>query len=335
MDKLATQLRDTTVALEVLSRLDPSFTGQAPALAWLAAQTPESTDYRARQAQALLAADPATGLLGSLVALHNAEGGWGISAGYASDPLDTALVLAAVAQRSGVERVIDQALHYLLDNHNPDGGWGTLVGGPSRISVTTRVLLALQAFNRQQPVQAAAFAWLASQQQPDGGFGEPASTVHDTALALQTCIALGAVTQIRAAEAAAYLLARQQTDGSWQASTYATAVAVSALKSFYFPNWHVESTVSVDRDQPVDGDRVTLTITVRNDGQSPTPAGVVRLFDGEPTRGGRQIGGDILVPALASGASVTLRLPWDTFGAAGEHTLIVLVDPENAPARSQ
>jgi len=32
MDKLATQLRDTTVALDVLSRLDLSFTGQTSAI---------------------------------------------------------------------------------------------------------------------------------------------------------------------------------------------------------------------------------------------------------------------------------------------------------------
>ena len=153
--------------------------------------------------------------------------------------------------------------------------------------------------------------------------------MHDTALALQTCIALGAITQIRAAEAAAYLLARQQTDGSWEGSTYATALAVGALKNLHFPNWHVDSTVSIDVDQPVDGAPVTLTLTVRNDGQSPTPAGIVRLFDGEPTHGGRQIGSDVVVPALVSGASVTLRLPWDTFGAAGTHTLIALVDPED------
>ncbi len=331
MDKLATQLRDTTVALDVLSRLDLSFTGQTSAIAWLAAQTPENSDYRARQARALLASDPtATGLLEPLVALRNADGGWGISAGYASDPLDTALVVTAAAQRSGVDaRIIDQALQYLLDNHNADGGWGTLAGGPSRVSVTTRVLLALQTFQRQQPVQAAALTWLANQQQSDGGFGESASTVHDTALALQTCIALGATTQIRAAEAAAYLLARQQTDGSWEGSTYATALAIGALKNLHFPNWHVDSTVSIDVDQPVDGAPVTLTLTVRNDGQSPTPAGIVRLFDGEPTHGGRQIGSDVAVPTLVSGASVTLRLPWDTFGAAGTHTLIALVDPED------
>jgi subtilase family serine protease len=331
MDKLATQLRDTTVALDILSRLDLSFTGQTSALAWLAAQTPESTDYRTRQAQALLAANATTrGLLEPLVALHNADGGWGITAGYASDPLDTALVVMAAGRRPEIDaRIIDQALQYLLNNSNPDGGWSILPGGPSRVSVTSRVLLALQTFQRQQSVQAPALAWLASQQQADGGFGESASTVHDTALALQTCIALGAVTQIRAAEAAAYLLARQQTDGSWEGSTYATALAVGALKNLHFPNWHVDSTVSVNVDQPVDGAQITLTLTVRNDGQSPTPAGIVRLFDGEPTQGGRQIGSDVAVPALASGASVTLRLPWDTFGAAGEHTLIALIDPEN------
>ena len=52
-DKPATAMRDTTAVAEVLSPLAAAFIGREQAVQWLLAQSPQSTDYRARQARAL------------------------------------------------------------------------------------------------------------------------------------------------------------------------------------------------------------------------------------------------------------------------------------------
>ncbi|MGE3540694.1 MAG: CARDB domain-containing protein [Candidatus Tectimicrobiota bacterium] len=329
-DHGATRVRDTALTLETLLRLDPAFTGQAPAVTWLHGQTPESTDARARQLQALaMAGEEVAGLREALLGLRHTSGGWGAGAGYAPAPLDTALVLVALAQAGHLAvSDVEPALDFLRQSQHGDGGWSALAGGPSRVGVTTLVVQALHLAQRLQPGLEAACAWLASQQQADGGFGAGSSTVHETAQVLQSMIVLGRTAHIRPGEAAAYLLARQQTDGSWGGSTYATALVLGALKRLYFSNWHIESDVQVSLDQPVDGELLTLRLQVRNDGQSPTLAGVVRLYGGEPTSGARPLLPDVAIPVLAPGASVTLLIPWDTFGAAGMHTLVAVVDPD-------
>jgi subtilase family serine protease/fibronectin type 3 domain-containing protein len=330
LDKPATQLRDTAVVFEALSSLGATFSGRSPALTWLAAQSPQSTDYLARQAHTLLSAGTdGAAPLDAVLARQQKSGGWGIGQGYTPDPLDTALALAALAQRVSIEAVIiDKAAQYLATSQRPDGSWSAREGGPGRVSVTTRVLSALRRFNQQTATQEGGLAWLASQQQADGGFGEGVSTVHDTAHALRALILLEVTDRVRIDEAAAYLLAQQHTDGSWTGSRYATALAIVALNSFHFPNWRFDAVFGAEPERPVDGERVRLTLTVRNAGHSIAPETVLQLYNGVPESGGQPIGGELRVPILASGDAVTFQPHWDTFGSSGARTLVAIVDPD-------
>lgn len=327
-DKDTTAVRDTTVTLSTLASLDVAFTGASSALQWLNQNPSANSDSLARHARLLteLGGD-ASPIRSQLVALQNSDGGWGIAAGYQSNPLDTALALSALSGTNPT--AVDKAATYLLSKQNIDGGWSNAPGSPSRATVTTTVLQALKAVGRHATVAPAALTWLKGKQNTDGGFGDSPSTVHDTANALQSFIALDAISQIRADDAAGYLLTRQTTAGSWEGSVYATASAVAALKRFSFPNWNVAA-LSAAPISPRDGDRVKLTINVKNDANVFAPVGVLRVYDGDPASGGVQIGSDLTIPTLAPGAAVTFNPLWDTFGKAGAHTLVAVVDPNNA-----
>ncbi len=334
LDKPATQLRDTAVTLEALLSLDPDFSGRDDALSWLAAQTPQSTDYLARQAYGLLnAGGSASTSHEAVIARHHDSGGWGMGPGYASDPLDTALALTALVLRPPEDAtIIDQAMQYLAASQRPDGSWNARDRGPGRVSVTTRVLSVLRRFNRRETAQEKALTWLASMQQADGGFGEGSSTIHDTAHVLRTLILLEATDRVRIGEVGAYLLAQQHTDGSWDGSRYTTALTLLALNSFRFPNWRFDANFGAEPSSPVDGERVRLSLTVRNEGHSTAQETVVRFYNGAPESGGQPIGGDLQVPILASGDAVTLQSLWNSFDAAGTQTLVAIVDPDREHA---
>ncbi|MCB1033077.1 MAG: hypothetical protein KDD47_04500, partial [Acidobacteria bacterium] len=187
----------------------------------------------------------------------------------------------------------------------------------------------LNRVNQNAPVPAA-LAFLAGKQNPDGGFGDSPSTAHDTARALDALIAFDALTQIDAGGASNYLLTRQTVAGSWEGSVYTTALAVSALRRFSFPNWAFASGLIPDPVQPRDGERVTLTIRVANTGNQTAPAGILRIYDGDPAAGGVPIGPDVTVPTLAGQQAVTLSTLWDTFDQAGVNTLVAILDPDDA-----
>jgi subtilase family serine protease/Tol biopolymer transport system component/flagellar hook assembly protein FlgD/fibronectin type 3 domain-containing protein len=329
-DKDTTTVRDTTVAVSTLSSLDAGFGGAGGALQWLSDHPAANTDYLARHARLISDLSRDSGAIrAQLLSLQNGDGGWGIAQGYQSNALDTALALLAIAGATANATALDKAALYLLSKQNADGGWSNAPGSPSRATVTTTVLQALKTVGRQGAAAPAALAWLRTKQNPDGGFGDSPSTVHDTAQALQAFMALDALGLIRADNAAGYLLSRQTTAGSWDGSVYATAAAVSALKRFSFPNWTITSMTATPAS-PRDGDRVTLTVTVKNDANVFAPVGVLRIYDGAPENGGTPIGTDITIPTLAPGAAVTFSPLWDTFNKAGTHTLVAVVDPNNA-----
>ncbi|HEX5057349.1 MAG TPA: CARDB domain-containing protein [Gammaproteobacteria bacterium] len=332
-DKPATALRDTAVTLDVLSRFDPLFARDGEALDWLGGQDAGSTDFLARRAAILSAMQRETAaetIRTRLRGMQNSDGGWGINTGFASNPLDTALAVSALAGKPNTAQTkLDAAANYLLGRQNSDGGWSHSAGGPSRTTVTTTVVQALRKLNRAGNVSSRAIAFLAGRQNADGGFGDSPSTVHDTAQTLQLLTDLDATAQARAQDAASYLLANQTASGNWGGSTYATALALAALQRLNLPNWAVQP-LAVTPVDPNDGDRVRITASILNDSNLSTPATVLHVYDGEPGSGGVRIGPVLNVPALAAGQTTNFTLFWDTFGVAtGAHTLVALVDPAN------
>jgi uncharacterized repeat protein (TIGR01451 family) len=336
-DTPGTRLRDTAVALATLSSLDPQFTGKTPALAWLRSQTGANTDFAARLAAVSqqVGGDGASARA-ALVALQGADGGWGAGAGYGSDAVDTALAVLALtaAPPSATESAaVSRASAFLAAAQNADGGWSGVPGGPSRTTAATTVLRALRAAGADAGPGPRAIAWLRGRQSAaDGGFGDSPSTVHDTANALDALITAQSLGQIDAAAASTFLSARQTVEGSWDGSVYATALAVSALKRFGSPNWRLAAPPSVSPQSPRDGQRVRIDLAVANDGSLAAPAGVLRLFDGDPAQGGSVAAADAVVPALAAGGAVTVTVYWDSFGKAGPHTLFAVLDPDGAVA---
>jgi large repetitive protein len=346
-DTAGTRSRDSASVLATLTAFDVVF---APAdrrksAAWLAAQTPPNTDGVARLATALQAASEAEPLTaqkeaaaaaaatfrGRLRERQNADGGWGLGAGYGSDPLDTALaVLALASKNDSPPTVLDRAGQYLLANQGADGGWSNVARGASRTGATVASLRGLKALGRQAAVADAAVTFLAARQNGDGGFGDSPSTAHDTANVLQTVVELGVADRIRLSDALGYLTGRQTVSGSWEGSTYTTAAVVSALRrQGAFPNWRFSTPPAASPAQPRDGERVTLTLTVRNEGQAAAPAGILRLYDGDPaaTPAGTPAG-DFQLPAMPPGSSVVVSPVWDSSDKPGPHTLWAVIDPD-------
>ena len=329
-DTPPTRLRDTTVSLEMLSDLDPVFAGKARALDWIGALAPPNVDGLARQARSLTRLlDGGEDARSELLDLQNEDGGWGLSPGFRSDPLDTALAVLALGDRPGVEAAMSKAGDFLVAHQNLDGGWSNVLEGASRARVTTLVLAALKAVGRQTEVSTRALEWLASRQNPDGGFGDSPSTVHDTASVLRTVIALDALATIRAEEAGSYLRTRQTLEGSWAGSTYATALAIDALQRSAFLNWRFAGPIQASPAEPRDGDRVELTLQVANDGATVAPSGLVRFFDGDPDSGGVSFA-DVELPSLSAGRTATVKVFWDSFDLPGNHTLVAVLDPDSA-----
>jgi hypothetical protein len=329
-DTAGTRLRDTTVTLQALATLDPTFVGGPLALDWLLDQASINHDAVARRASAVTSLGYEAGSdRNQLLASQNPDGGWGLGVGFRSDALDTALAVLALVGDAAAQLALTQAADFLVASQNTDGGWSGFAGGPSRTRVTTTVLRALAAIERQTPVAEAALDWLAARQNADGGFGDSPSTTHDTADVIRTVILLDALPRIRGGEAADYLLARQTIEGSWDGSTFATALVVDAVQRAIFPNWSFLGPVEAQPAAPRDGERVELTLTITNDGSTIAPAGVLRIFDGDPDVGGAVIGSDINLPSLAPARSAVVTTLWDTFDQAGSHTLTAVIDPDD------
>ncbi|WP_035058652.1 CARDB domain-containing protein [Andreprevotia chitinilytica] len=331
-DNPFTSVRDTTVAIDTLSNnAGGVFSGYLLARDWLSAQTLGNADYLARRALSLNGQSQAVTDIAALLLAQNADGGWGAASGYLSNPLDTALTMQALQRGGGSTSTVaslGKAEAYLLATQNPDGGWGDASSGASRILPTTAVVNALQTKPSLASIKAKVLAFLAQRQNGDGGFGEGStSTVHDTANVLIALSAVQGLDGIRQQDALKYVNGSQRADGSWDGSTYSTALALRVLKSGALVNWNV-SNLTATPASATDGRYVQLSVTVSNTGSVGAGTGLLRFYDGG--QNGVQIGSDVSVPPLSPGQSVTLLTNWNTFNKAGSHALAAVVDPLGA-----
>lgn len=338
-DTPATGIRDTALGLRVLTALDPSFARGPEAVAWLEGSEPLSTDSKARRALVLEGLGAGAGDLGELAARQNGDGGWGADAGLASDALDTVLALEAFLEDAAAPAgVVAPAVSFLEAAQGGDGSWSPGSGGVGDPGLTARVVEALGRTGSSSAAVEGGLAWLAGQQSgSDGGFGaagssEGTSSVFATALVLRALGSLQALDGVDAGAAELFLLSRQSTEGSWNGSVATTALVASALQRLSLPNL-VPASLSARPEEPREGERTELEVTVVNEGSSPSAATLLRFFAGDPAGGGFPLGLEAPVPALAGGQSVLVSATWEA-GPAGEVELAVMVDPDGTVPES-
>lgn len=158
---------------------------------------------------------------------QNADGGFGATAGYASNPQDTAWALAALAaSRADYAAVVNQAVTYLLAVQQPSGQWDMAPDGDALLP-TALAVQALQPYRQTTAVATAltkARAWLLAERGADFAWGSPTRNAQ-ALLAVLPGLATAATMQ----PAVAALAGAQRQDGSWEGDPYITALALRAL----------------------------------------------------------------------------------------------------------
>lgn len=80
------------------------------------------------------------------------------------------------------------------------------------------------------------------------------------------------------------------------------------------------------------GSLAAIVVTVRNSGSAPSAPTLLRLYAGNPATGGKQVGADFGIPAVAAGGAFTIRQLWNTSGAQGTTWIYASIDPDAAVA---
>jgi len=199
----------------------------SPLVARVSATRVGQAEYLARRALTLYAVrQGASAPMADLAVLRNADGGYASSPGYASDVIDTAFALQALAQADGADAgAANASIAWLQACANAEGSWG--VDGHGSLYATANVLVAAQAWATRLSVgtvSTPAANWLLAQRNAN----------HVYANAFENAIALIALSTQTADAATLQPLAdalrsSQQADGSWADDPYVTALALRAL----------------------------------------------------------------------------------------------------------
>ncbi|HSS48521.1 MAG TPA: hypothetical protein VLX28_06215, partial [Thermoanaerobaculia bacterium] len=181
----------TTEALQALQALSAAPANRQSAVSFLQTAPVEDTDDRSRRI-AVLAAEGqgVASLLTQLKSDADSGGGWGLTADFVADPLDTSLALAAVAPQASVGNdVLLPAFSALAVAQRSDGGWACIdsTDADSEVFCAAQALLAFTPYRNRFSVATqinAAVAFLHGRLNADGSFGPAGSAqVIDTAIA--------------------------------------------------------------------------------------------------------------------------------------------------------
>ncbi len=153
--------------------------------------------------------------------------------GFASRPATQGSVVDTIAalevlHQAGIREaaMLGPALDFLRQRQHADGGFAPTANSPRSVYLTARAVAVLERHRFEHGLSATLqgaqdFLWAARH---DDLWGAPWETAH-AVLALMPVTTDGT----RLAETAAALRAQQAPDGSWNASVYATALALQAL----------------------------------------------------------------------------------------------------------
>jgi subtilase family serine protease/flagellar hook assembly protein FlgD len=328
-DDPGTRARDTQAAIEALALFD-SRVDVPPAVArgadFMGGLNPSDVDSSARRALALVAAGTSfqAGTDAPFGLQHaNADGGWGLSPGYASTIIDT--TLAGLAGTSPGE-----AASYLVSVQNTDGGWGLLPGGQSDISTTALVLHLMSKVDDQERNVAAAslgLSFIQLHRSPDSRYLEEDDRQDHTAEALLALAEWNALMPNDVGTSVSALLSEQLGDGCWEDSVARTAVALRALRALMLPNLAVrQSEIALSSSSVAEGEPTSATVLVRNLGYADAQNVAVRAFDAS----GLPFGPVTVIPLVPAGASAVASIALETTGHAGATQAFIVVDPAGA-----
>jgi hypothetical protein len=163
--------------------------------------------------------------------VNSPEGGWGAAPDYATNNLDTALVLDGLSAAGYDPNSLRSPIDYLVASQNGDGGWGLSKGSDSNIYLTSRVLMTLAKYAAHFDLETLiinSIGWLKGQQKLSGASGTGDGSIYETAF---TYIAMAHVdpSSSEAQNALIYVVNNQQSNGSWNNKAYDTAVSLWAL----------------------------------------------------------------------------------------------------------
>jgi len=229
---IAHPLQATADTLRTFSALkETSQPGVAAARQYLADNHLSLTEFLGRYLIDATESGGATGnLVAELLALQNADGGFGNHTGHSSTVLDTAFALEALALAGdGASGLASQAVSYLLGKQNGDGSWSD-GSNTSSVYLTALAMRALWLERKHFQVAAAldqAQAFLLTKRQ-GAAWAEP----HETALVLLALLPRQTQADQYANEVSA-LRGGQRDDGSWLGDVYVTALALRALSIEY------------------------------------------------------------------------------------------------------
>jgi subtilase family serine protease/flagellar hook assembly protein FlgD/WD40 repeat protein len=286
----------------------------------------------------------------ALAERHNPDGGFGESP---STPYATALVLQALLRGSAPAEVIEPAIAWLQRTQAVNGSWDdsryatalvlaaldsgvtanlvvppdTLVLTPPSVEEGQTVHVSARIRNTGRRAAPATKARLF-----DGNPAEPANAVGEQDVPAlepgdEALVEFDFPTQDKAGQHTLYVVADADREVS-EAREYDNAASRALRVSGRLPDLtFLPGDMQVTPYPPEAGESVDVGVTVRNVGEQVARDNRLLLFRGNPRQGGVQIG-QVSLPALGVGQSLTLTMPWDTTGQSGNHTLYVVADPD-------
>ncbi|HYH98664.1 CARDB domain-containing protein [Hyalangium sp.] len=324
-------LRETQQALEAL-RLFLSSEGASSSLqrAQDSLQTREPMDVDGLARLSLATQGTSAAALARLRAWLQPSGSVGLSPGYRSTLLDTALVGLALTLPPAAPDATPAVTGFLLEHQNLDGGWPALPGGPSRFEPTALVLEYLARVPRTPAITEAAtraFTYFRDHRDSRGLFVDAGSRAGATGWAITSLATWRQLTAAEALSSQEALLSRQRQDGSWEGSVVDTAMALRALRIVLTPNLAVSPVdIQLSATQVTAGETVLATVRVSNTGYAEARDVLVQGFDSS----GRPLGTGARLESIAAGETLPVLLSLDTRNAGGSSQAFLVVDPEGA-----
>lgn len=88
--------------------------------------------------------------------------------------------------------------------------------------------------------------------------------------------------------------------------------------------------ISFSPASPIAGNIVLINATIHNLGDTQADNVPIRLYIGNPSSGGTQIGPEISIPLISAQSSFSVITTWDSKGHAGNNDIYLWIDPSNS-----